>query len=189
MLLVLVLTAAAVPPVAHLDAASTWARTYHGDGGAFGQGALRMPGGDIVVTGTLEGSLLVTRLSSEGEIRWSNTYGIGANNAEEMVRAIACTPSGMLVFRGEELVRLNDSGTVRWAHNYKVYTPSDALRVTTFTDAVQLADGGFAVCGETYNSVVFLCRLKSDGTVLWTKSYALQNSFGARVFALSNGGF
>jgi hypothetical protein len=61
--------------------------------------------------------------------------------------------------------------------------------VTAFTDAVQLADGGFAVCGEIYNSTVFLCRLKSDGTVLWAKSYALQNSFGARVFVLPGGGF
>ena len=150
-----------------------------------------MPGGDIVFTGTLEGSLVVTRLSPEGDVRWSSTYGTGGTGAvsQRIVSAIACTPSGMLVFRGPDLFRLNDAGTVRWAHNYKVHTPSEALRVTTFTDAVQLADGGFAVCGETYNSVVFLCRLKSDGTVLWTKSYALQKSFGARVFALSNGGF
>lgn len=188
-LLILVLVAAAAPPVVRLDAASTWARTYHGSGAAFGEGILRMPDGDIVVTGTLDGGLLVVRLSPEGDVRWSSTYGTGATNADEVIRAIACTPSGMLVFRGKELVRLNDSGTVRWAHSYKVYTASDALHVTAFTDAVQLADGGFAVCGETYNSAVFLCRLKADGTVVWTKSYALQNSFGARVFALPGGGF
>jgi hypothetical protein len=189
MLLVLVLTAAAVPPVARLDATSTWARTYGGNGGAFGKGILRMPDGDIAVTGTLDGGLFVTRLSPDGDVRWSNTYGTGGTNADEIIRAITCTPSGMLVFRGQELVRLNDSGTVRWAHSYQVHTASDAWHVTAFTDAVQLADGGFAACGVTYDYRVFLCRLKSDGTAIWTKAYALQQFIGARVLALPGGGF
>ncbi len=189
LLLTFILVAAAVPPLVHVDAASTWARAYHGDGGAFGTGILRMPGGDIVFTGTLEGSLLVTRLTSEGEVRWSNTYGSGSTNAGEAIRAIGCTPSGMLVFRGKELVRLNDSGTVRWAHSYKAYAGPDAWRVTAFTDVVQLADSGFVACGVMYDSRVFLCRLKSDGSVLWSKAYPLDRFIGARVLVLAGGGF
>ena len=85
-----------------------------------------MPGGDIVVTGTLEGSLLVTRLSPEGDVRWSNTYGqlTAPSNArcnDGRPAQSPVRPGGMLVFRGQ-LVRLNDSGTVRWAHSYRVYT-------------------------------------------------------------------
>jgi len=189
MLLVLVLTATAAPPLVHTEGASTWARTYHGDGGAFGQGVLRIPGGDIVFTGTLEGSLLVTCLSPEGDVRWSNTYGAGATNAEHMARAIACTPSGMLVFREGQLIRLNDSGTVRWGHSYSVYQESDAWRVTAFADVVQLADGGFVACGMSYYDQVFVCRLKTDGTVIWAKTYPLERFIGARVFVLAGGGF
>lgn len=189
LLIVLALSVSVTSPVVHLDATSTWARTYRGDGDAFGTGVLRMPGGDIVVTGTLEGSLLVTRMSPEGEVRWGTMYGTGATNADEVKKAIACVPSGMLVIRGQQLVRLNDSGTVRWAHSYQVHASDDAWRVTAFTDAVQLADGGFAACGVTYGSRVFLCRLKTDGTVIWAKSYALQRFIGARIFSLAGGGF
>ena len=166
LLLILVLFIAGMPPFVRLDAASTWARIYHGTGSVYGQGILRMPDGDIAVTGTLEGKLLVTRMSPEGDVRWSNTYGVGGTNADKIIRAIACAPSGMLVFREGALVRLNDSGTVRWARQYNVHTVSDASHTTEFTDAVQLLDAGFASCGVTYGYRIFLCRLSADGTAI-----------------------
>lgn len=187
--LVLVLIAVTAPPITFLEATSTWARTYQGSGDAFGTGILRMQDGDIVITGTLDGSLLVTRLTSEGEVRWSNTYGTGATTAGEMTRAIACTPGGMLVFREHQLIRLNDTGTVRWARNYSIYKGPGAWRVTAFTDAVQLADGGFVGCGVSHDGRVFLCRLKADGAVIWAKAYPLDRFIGARFLVLAGGGF
>ncbi|MFA4953883.1 MAG: hypothetical protein WC641_01060 [Patescibacteria group bacterium] len=194
MLLVLVLTAAAVPPVSRLDAVSTWARTYRGDASVIGTGAALLAGGDIIATGTLGGRLLVTRLSPEGDVRWSNTYGqVGEGGVTpgadlNVVRAIPCAPGGVLAFWGPFIVRINDSGTVRWAHQYKVYTPSDAFRVTQFTGAAELPDGGYAVCGRTFNYRIFLCKLTRDGSLVWAKAYALHGSLLARVFAVPGGG-
>ena len=192
MLLVLVLTAAGVPPVARLDATSTWARTYHGTGSVRGQGILQMPDGDIVVTGTLDESLLVTRMSPEGDVRWSSNYGPDGPSSSSIVvsGAIACAPGGMLVFRGQDLFRLNDSGTVRWAHRYRVFTESSGwVRVTMFSGAVELPGGEYAVCG-TYGGGLFVSRLSRDGTIVWAKTYALYGAFNAnaRVFAVPGGG-
>ncbi|MCX6085898.1 MAG: hypothetical protein NTX94_05640, partial [Caldiserica bacterium] len=190
LLLVLGLVAAAVPPVVHVDAASTWARTFRGSGNgdAYGKGIVRMPDGDLVVAGTLAGGLLVTRLSPEGDVRWSNTYGTGASSADETVGVIACSPSGLLVFRGATLVRLNDSGTVRWSKNYSVYNLSDPSKSTTFTGAAQLSDGGFAVSGIARYRRVFLCRLTRDGEVVWANQYPLEDYNDPRIFALPGGG-
>jgi hypothetical protein len=189
MLLVLVLIAASVPPVVHVDAASTWARTYRGSEDSNGQGTVLMPDGDIVVTGTLGPHLLVTRLSPEGDIRWSNTYDTGAAAlGQDIIGAIACTPSGMLVFGRSGLLRLNDSGTVRWARRYAVDESAELKRASEFTGAAELPDSGYAVCGNT-TSGVFVCRLDRNGSVLWAKSYAMARYDRARVFAVPGGGF
>lgn len=190
LLLILVLFIAGMPPVVQLDAASTWARTYHGNnkGDAHGEGITRMPDHDFIITGTLADELLVTRLSPEGDVRWSNTYGTRATSTNETVGAITCSPSGLLVFRGANLVRLNDSGTVRWAQSYSVHEPSDSGTSTRFADVVQLSDGGFAVSGFASYRRVFLCRLTGNGDVVWVKAYPLQDYNRPRVFALSDGG-
>jgi hypothetical protein len=104
LLLVLVLITATAPRVVELDAASTWARTYRGSEDSIGKGVVHMQGGDIIVAGTLGAtSIVVTRLSPEGDVRWSNTYETGgATLGQDIVSVIACTPGGMLVFgRGD----------------------------------------------------------------------------------------
>ena len=186
-LLAATLLLASLPPFVPSAAAATWARTYPGTGNAYGKSIVRMTDDDLVVAGTLAGGLLVTRLSTEGDVRWSNTYGTGAVNADENLGAIACSPSGLLVFRGANLLRLNDSGTVRWAHTYSVYKPSDPYKSTRFTNAVQLPDGGFAVSGIVYPRV-FLCRLTRDGEVVWVTEYPLAGNYDHRLVALPGGG-
>jgi hypothetical protein len=151
-----------------------------------------MADGDIVVTGTLDENLLVTRMSPEGDVRWSSTYGPDGQGSSSIViaGAIACAPSGMLVFRGQDLFRLNDSGTVRWAHRYQIHTESSGwVRVTMFSGAAELPDSGYAVCG-TFGGGLFLCRLSRDGTIVWTNTYPLHGYFNAnaRVFGLPGGG-
>jgi hypothetical protein len=186
------LLGAAIPATLLAAGESTWAKTYHGDDGAFGRGIMRTPDGDLVVTGTMGGRLLVTRLSPDGDVRWSKTYDrdvVGGVSDHIPAIAIPCSPSGMLVFWERTLFRLNDDGTVRWARNYSIYTAADSLRSTQFTDVIQLADGGFAACGETGSYRAFLCRLSSNGTPTWTKSYALYSTFRPRVFSLAGGGF
>ncbi len=104
--------------------ASTWARTYHGDDSVFGKGIMRMPDGDLVVMGTLSDRLLVTRLTPDGDVRWSMTYGrdvAGGVSGDIAPYGVPCSPSGMLVCWERTLFRLNDSGTVRWARNYRIY--------------------------------------------------------------------
>ena len=192
-LLAATLLLTSLPPFVPSVAASTWARTYHGNGSVRGQGILRMPDGDLVVTGALDAGLLVTRMSPEGDVRWSSTYGPDGPGSSSIVTAgaIACAPGGMLVFRGQDLLRLNDSGTVRWARRYRVYTESRGWeRVTKFSGAAELPDGAYAVCG-TFGGGLFVCRLNRDGTIVWTKTYPLYGAFNAntRVFAMPGGGF
>jgi hypothetical protein len=171
---------------------STWARTYHGDDSVFGKGILRMPDGDLVVMGTLAGRLLVTRLSPDGDVRWSKTYDrdvVGGVSDHIAPYGVPCSPSGMLVCWERTLFRLNDSGTVRWTRNYGIHAPSDSLRTTEFSDIVQLADGGFVTCGRKGGYQVFVCRLGANGTPVWSKSYALGSAERPRVFSLAGGGF
>ncbi|MDO9099158.1 MAG: hypothetical protein Q7V53_00215 [Caldisericota bacterium] len=183
------LLSALLPPFATPKAASSWARTYRGSSNSGrGKGTVLLPDGDIIVTGTQGGGLLVTRLSPEGDVRWSSTYDTGSTNSDEVISAIICSPSGLLVFRGRLIMRLNDSGTVRWARTYTVSQPSDALRVTEFKGAVQLPDGGYAVCGSTYSGA-FLCRLDRNGSVVWAKAYPFSRYDRARIFSVPGGGF
>ena len=151
-----------------------------------------MPGGDIVVTGTLDENLLVTRMSPEGDVRWSSTYG----------------PDGPLFLLDRGLrrdrlcsrrhARLPGTGPVQaqrlrdraMGTRYRVQTESSGwVRVTMFSGAAELPDSGYAVCG-TFGGGLFVCRLSRDGTVVWTKTYALYGAFNAnvRVFAMPGGG-
>jgi hypothetical protein len=189
-LLAATLLLASLPPFVPSVAASTWARTYRGSEDSIRKDVMRMPDGDIVVTATLGASLRVTRLSPEGDVRWSSTYDIGGRTTldSDTVGAIACTPSGMLVFGRGGLIRLNDSGAVQWARRYAVDQVNELQSLSQFTDAAELPDRGYVVCGATLGGV-FVSRLSSDGSVVWANVYAVARLGRPRVFALPGGGF
>ncbi|MBN1321997.1 MAG: hypothetical protein JXA87_14295, partial [Thermoleophilia bacterium] len=178
----------------------TWAKTYRSDEQARSTGIFRMPGGDLLVTAwTTErnwivGRPLLLRLSPEGEVRWSKSYSWDTISVDvnEVVgpTGIPCSPSGMMLFGGTLLCRLDESGNVLWARQYRLFEPPPPSYdnfIADFKDVVQLADGGFVACGRMTNvsREVFLCRLDGNGTPLWARSYAMQDPvFGVRMFAL-----
>ena len=185
-------------PVSAQAGLSTWARVYQGEKDVtYGQGIFRMPDGDLVATVTpVRGSypadlmVQVTRLSPGGDVRWNKTYPTRPVSQSTFVTGIPCSPSGMLIYIERTLMRLDDSGDVVWARNYTIYPPSSAYRSTRFTEAVQLPDGGFAICGVMGPHGTFVCRVDAQGDPLWTRSYAMYGGYGGpHIHLLDGGGF
>lgn len=169
----------------------TWAKTYFGDGDNIAGGVFRMPDGDLIMTGWTTGWPLVTRLSEGGDVRWAKRYGwsgVGATGlpSSHHLEGIPCSPSGMVLFWGDLLFRLDNDGSVLWSSRYRITMPGSS-RSTEFTDIVQLPDNGFAVVGRRSYDRVFVCRLDADGAPLWTRLYELDPYGRARVFALAGG--
>jgi len=175
----LMLLGAAGPAGARVEP-STWAKSYVGDD-AMARGVFRLPNGDLIMTGWTAGRPQVTRLSAEGDVRWARRYdwpgtGVhGVPSSDLGPIGIPCSPSGMLVFWGDLLFRLDDDGDVVWARRYRVSEPASSGSIE-FTDTVQLPDGGLAVCGHRGYDRVFVCRMDSGGAPLWTRLYELKPS-------------
>ncbi|MBN1631963.1 MAG: hypothetical protein JW990_19585 [Thermoleophilia bacterium] len=172
---------------------STWAKSYVGDD-VMARGVFGLPDGDLIMTGLTTGRPQVTRLSAEGDVRWARRYdwpgtGVhGVPSSDLGPIGIPCLPSGMLVFWGDLLFRLDDDGDVVWGRRYHVSVPASSGSIE-FADAVQLPDGGLAVCGHRGYDRVFVCRMDSGGAPLWTRLYELKPSGRSRIFALAGGDF
>jgi len=136
------------------------------------------PDGGFIITGAVNGSLLMVKTSPEGETQWENYAGIDAIGF-----SICLTDDGGYCFAGVSdyskykvskmfIVRTNAEGTILW--NQKYGEPDIWYLGRSM---IQSGDGGFILCGSEQTtpfgapSSLCLIKTKSGGTQEWKRSY------------------
>lgn len=136
----------------------------------------------------------LVRTDDKGQFQWEAAFG-GAQDEE--IYGLAAVADGFLLAGYSDskvpgvtrmwIVRTDATGKFLWDQTYGETDLDAAYGVTA------LADGGFAVIGETSPSGaehLWLQRLDADGKSLWNKSYhGTGNDTGWSVAALADGGF
>ena len=136
---------------------------------------------------------MVLKLDLHGEIKWQKTYG---GTASEMAYSVQQTSEGGYVVAGISgsnnddilILKLDADGAVGWQKTYSGPLKEDkpVIRQTT--------DGGYVLAAQTGSFDVsdpglWLLRLKSDGTILWTKTYSDDAALSSPTIELTDDGF
>ncbi len=163
--------------------------------------------GEIVLMGNLGSysnyNILVAVYDLDGNLQWGKTLG---GSRDDNGNGITETQDGGLVISGytssfgsdvtgtttiadQYIIKLSSSGTILWST-----TAGNVGAVDRAYEIVELQDKGFIISGSYLTNGNFfasLCRLDSNGTVLWLKSYGKLNhsTHGYTVCASADGGF
>ncbi|MCD4665668.1 MAG: gliding motility-associated C-terminal domain-containing protein [Bacteroidales bacterium] len=162
----------------------------------------------FILTGTEESygpgqhSLLLTKLSFDGEIEWSKAIG---GNIEEHSRIVLETLDYGFIILGHTktwgagywdpiLVKTDEQGNIQWAKTYGGYGEEFIGNV------ISTNDGGYAICGSTttYGNGprdLFIIRIDGVGNLIWASTYGGDGSeeipFGGdnAIQQMNDGGF
>lgn len=184
------------------DGAVRWERTFLMEGyQGFGEAALTTEGGILFTARTddpvtLRSDVWIARLSEDGELLWSRSYG---GNDDEAFDGLVGLPDGTFVAAGWTysgcaiscpwVLKIDGSGEVVWSQKY---SGGDAYAAV---DLIPLPDGEFVVAGERsdmgdccFDVLVF--RIDDSGTVIWATSLGLEGreEYPWDVTALEGGG-
>ncbi len=168
-----------------------WTRTYGTADSERGHKIQLLPGGDLLIAAETRGTgaggwdLLLMRVSADGSLRWSKTYGAVGDDFGWDARA---TTDGGCIFvgytanagAGEEdiyLMKTDGSGEPEWT---RVYGGTGTDRGYSVQ---QTADAGFLVCGTTTGfghggQDILLLRTDEAGEPRWCKTYGGELSDG-----------
>lgn len=168
-------------------------RVIGGPGEDTGGAGVQTSDGGYILTGTTSSSgagqtdILVVKLSSNGTVEWSNTYG--STNAEEGVDIIETSDGGYLVVgttrsygtvdRNGYLVKLATDGSITWTRIY------DGGTWSTIND-VKEASGGYVITGSVNSGIGYIAKFSTDGTLSWSRAYIESDGFYA-IQVLPNG--
>jgi len=157
-------------------AASYWEKTYGDVGGDVGMDVITLADGSIVIAGymgtpSLEAS--VTKISPEGSIIWSKTYGgVGNWYALYSIQAtsdggfIACGETNNVIGSNDILVlKLSSTGVVEWS---KVF---GSTSVDAGEAIMQTTDGNYVVGGYWQSGRMFVMKLDALGNRIWSFRY------------------
>lgn len=153
--------------------------------------------GSTTSFGAVIPDIYIIRLTSDGKIVWSRTYG---GTIIEAANSIVQTSDGGFIVAGVTnsfgagqndmyILRLTSEGNSVWAKTYGGMTQDAGVSI------VQTSDGGFIAAGTTNsfgagNYDMYVVRLSSDGGVMWSKAYGGTNVDGAAsIIQTSDGGF
>ena len=206
------------------DGALLWSKTYGGsksdlatavaslaDGGFAVAGhtaSAVLPGGKKTAGGT---DVWLVRVAKDGALLWSKTYG---GSGHDLGYAMAPLAGGGFVLAGETrsadlpggqktagsadfwLVRVGQDGALLWSKTYGGSGWEVARAVAP------LADGGFALAGNTNSTDLpggqktaggtdfWLVRVAKDGALVWSKTYGGSGPDSPTALAsLADGGF
>jgi hypothetical protein len=140
--------------------------------------------------------------------RWEAAFGAGATCAEYGTAGVQPVSTGGYIATGIShnvgltcgdgdvyVVRTDDNGGLLWSNTYHI----GAGGITRASCIRECANGDFIVAGQTgapgsccCNQIdIFLMRLKSDGSMIWLKSYGTSNTEDAATvieMTTGNGG-
>ena len=151
----------------------------------------------------------VVKQKADGTVEWSKNYGgilndyayciLQTPDSGYIVAGSAASGDGDVINKSWDsldawVIKLKPDGSIAWAKTYGGYGDDEAHSITA------TADGGFIVAGYTRsnngdlknnhgNKDFFIFKIKSDGTLEWTKNYGGTDDEEANnVKATSDGG-
>lgn len=186
-----------------------WSRRIGGEGDDRASGVAADPSGDVVVSGCMsladagmseciQSDVFAARYSSDGEPRWSNTFG---DDDDQFSEDLAGGPSGTVIsgwfrgsfgFGGPLLVndtantddlffaKLGPTGSHLWSARYGTAGVEQAVRVATDADenviltgvfGTMLDFGGDPLTGPAAQANPFLAMFNPSGGLLWSKKF------------------
>ena len=159
-----------------------------GNGTESAQSIIEIAGGDMIIGGetTSFGSgaedLFLTRMTPDGQIVWSRTYG---GTAREQFRRMSLALDGSILLaaqtmsygntKGEAIaMKIDLNGNVLWSSKFSLSNES-----SLGLDILSTTDNGYVLCGLEYASDFtsdwMIVKLDDSGNILWTKRLALDS--------------
>lgn len=199
----LILLAAACPLILNAQ----WAKTFGWGEADYIYAIAETPDGGFVAVGSLEYPLamanwidsLIIKLSSEGEIEWSRSFGGYEHDWAESVFPL--TDGGIVVAGNYEEInndlrycmiqKLDAEGTLVWQ---RLYWEGDYFN-NRIESIEQTADGGFILLGLSYDEFVpdyeiTVTKLDAAGNIIWNKIYRGANDdYPGSIQQTADGGY
>lgn len=162
--------------------------------------AVAMPDGGLAVLGyTMMGPTMyehnfVARLRADGTMQWARYYMKNNSSSFDWTRTskLVALPTGELLLalarsNGISAIRLDAEGLPVW---HRRYAPSSTGSYGTVTglDASVEENGIMTLMGTGTQSELWLCRVGTDGSILWSKQYQGLSANYGHVLSLSDGG-
>lgn len=190
------------------DGGEMWSRSFGGPSWDAGAAAAVSGGGFFVAgytasSGGGEEDFILLRLSPEGSLLWSKTYG---GTRSEIAAGMAVLPDGGCVIAGTSgtfggdnndfwVVRVDADGQELWRRGYGTAFDGAASARTPFDWCRSLAatpDGGFVLAGMTNSRDIMdalVVKLDGRGETVWTRtlSWGAFYDFGCAVAARPDG--
>lgn len=179
-----------------------WQKTYGGNGGEEIASIQQTLDGGFIAAGSTTSSgtggkdIWVSRLDSNGQIEWQNTYG-GVNDDE--ASTIVQTADGKYVLAGTSnpggtrkkdlvVMKLDQDGKIEWQKTYG----GDGDDVVHTIQPI--SNGQYILAGSTDSYGVgkkdaWVLKLNQDGEIVWQKTYgALGDDEAYSIYGSSDGG-
>ncbi len=118
--------------------------------------------------------LFLSKISQNGKVLWSKSYGTSSN--EKGLQLLACKDGGFILLGQSNasfppyqclIVKTNGNGDVQWS---KLYMRTGSP--TTPRSINETRDGGYLICGEDAATRVLLFKINSIGNITWEKQYS-----------------
>lgn len=168
-----------IATIGTVGAQETWRRTYGGNGADRAACVRQTDDGGYIVAGSTgsfghgSGDVYLVRLSADGDLLWSRTYG-----GPGVETGVACRPwgDGFVIagttFTGSNgsydllVIRTDAQGEMLWQRNY-------GTAAWDLCNAMDAKPDGLVIGGITYgdgswNGAGFVVRTDLEGEVLWT---------------------
>lgn len=162
--------------------------------------------GDFIVGGYTNCSgagsfdVLLLKITTDGQIKWSKTIGKASPDYPKSIRQtsdggfiiLGATYATSSLYTDIYLVKVDSTGDVSWSKtmNGAEVTSDDEASVI-----YQLDDGGYMIGANTGFSdissslyVACLLRTKPDGEILWSKAFT-SKTYGADMYRTPEGGY
>ena len=169
-----------------------WEKTFNKE--AWQADIILTSDGDFIVTGSCwwhcwDRPLLI-KISADGTVDWSRQLAFGYNP-----KSVQQTADGGYITGGTDfsddmsLIKTNSLGKTEWQKSYGGYDLEDGY------DAIQTADGGYAIVGYTYSydihcGDVYFVKTNSDGVKEWQRVYGGNGlDIGKSISQTVDGGF
>jgi hypothetical protein len=176
---------------------------YPDAGGDAGYGIMQADDGNFVCVGFTSSlgagrkDVLIIKTDTSGQMLWQKTVG---DTADDFAYGIVQSITGDYYIVGETksygagsndvfLIKLNSSGDIVWTHTYGGVQSDNAKGILSVS-ATEIVLAGTTSSYGAGGSDVYLLKVDSAGTVIWTKTFGLTGNESANcISAVHDGGF
>jgi len=185
----------------HLNAQTTFERTYGGTDEDIGYSIRQTAEGGYIIAGWTRSfgaggsDVYLIKTDTVGDTLWTKTYG---GSSDDLGLSVQQTTDGGYVVAGwtasygagsEDvyLIKTDANGDTTWTKTY------GGSQLDKGRSVQQTADGGYIIAGETFgtgSADVYLIKTDSNGDMVWSTSVnELLNDFGYSVQQTTDGGY